>query len=47
VDAEGCFNAYVSKNNKSVVLRFIVDQKEGFPSDSNNPTALRDCYLMF
>lgn len=27
VDAEGCFNAYVTKNNKSVVLRFIVDQK--------------------
>lgn len=29
VDAEGCFNAYVAKSNKSVVLRFIVDQKEG------------------
>jgi len=29
VDAEGCFNAYVAKNSKSVVLRFIVDQKEG------------------
>lgn len=28
VDAEGCFNAYVAKNN-SVCLRFIVDQKEG------------------
>jgi len=27
VDAEGCFNAYVTKSNKSVVLRFIVDQK--------------------
>lgn len=26
--AEGCFNAYVTKNNKSVVLRFIVDQKK-------------------
>lgn len=29
VDAEGCFNVYVAKNNKSVILRFIVDQKEG------------------
>ena len=29
VDAEGCFNVYVTKNSKSVVLRFIVDQKEG------------------
>lgn len=29
VDAEGCFNAYVAKSNKSVCLRFIVDQKEG------------------
>lgn len=28
VDAEGCFNVYVAKNNK-VVIRFIVDQKEG------------------
>jgi hypothetical protein len=28
VDAEGCFNVYVAKNNK-VCLRFIVDQKEG------------------
>lgn len=29
VDAEGCFNVYVAKNNKNVSLRFIVDQKEG------------------
>jgi hypothetical protein len=29
VDAEGCFNVYVAKNNKDVLLRFIVDQKEG------------------
>jgi len=29
VDAEGCFNVYVAKNNKDVSLRFIVDQKEG------------------
>ena len=29
VDAEGCFNVYVAKNNKEVRLRFIVDQKEG------------------
>ena len=28
MDAEGCFNVYVAKNNK-VVIRFIVDQKEG------------------
>lgn len=29
VDAEGCFNVYVSKNNKGISLRFIVDQQEG------------------
>jgi hypothetical protein len=29
VDAEGCFNAYVAKNDKTVSLRFIVDQKDG------------------
>lgn len=29
VDAEGCFNVYVAKNNKDVSLRFIVDQREG------------------
>lgn len=29
VDAEGCFNVYVAKHNKSVSLRFIVDQKDG------------------
>lgn len=29
VDAEGCFNVYVAKNNKDVKIRFIVDQKEG------------------
>lgn len=28
-DAEGCFNVYVSKSNKAISLRFIVDQKEG------------------
>ena len=31
VDAEGCFNVYVSKNNKGISLRFIVDQQEGLP----------------
>jgi hypothetical protein len=30
VDAEGCFNVYVAKNSQNVILRFIVDQKEGF-----------------
>ena len=29
VDAEGCFNVYVAKNNKDISIRFIVDQKEG------------------
>lgn len=29
VDAEGCFNVYVSKTNKSISLRFIVDQQYG------------------
>lgn len=29
VDAEGCFNVYVSKNNKGISLRFIVDQQDG------------------
>jgi hypothetical protein len=29
VDAEGCFNVYIAKNNKDVKIRFIVDQKEG------------------
>ena len=29
MDAEGCFNAYVAKNDKTVSLRFIVDQKDG------------------
>ncbi len=29
VDAEGCFNVYVSKNNKGISLRFIVDQQVG------------------
>lgn len=29
VDAEGCFNVYVAKNNKDIRIRFIVDQKEG------------------
>lgn len=29
VDAEGCFNVYVAKNDKAVSLRFIVDQKDG------------------
>lgn len=28
-DAEGCFNVYISKSNKSISLRFIVDQKDG------------------
>lgn len=28
-DAEGCFNVYVSKSNKGISLRFIVDQKDG------------------
>jgi hypothetical protein len=31
VDAEGCFNVYVFKNNKGISLRFIVDQQEGLP----------------
>ncbi len=31
VDAEGCFNVYVTKNNKGISLRFIVDQQEGLP----------------
>lgn len=31
VDAEGCFNVYVSKTNKGISLRFIVDQQEGLP----------------
>lgn len=31
VDAEGCFNVYVSKNNKAISLRFIVDQQYGLP----------------
>lgn len=30
-DAEGCFNVYVSKSNKGISLRFIVDQQEGLP----------------
>jgi hypothetical protein len=30
-DAEGCFNVYVSKSNKGISLRFIVDQKDGLP----------------
>lgn len=30
-DAEGCFNVYISKSNKVISLRFIVDQKYGFP----------------
>ena len=29
VGLEGCFNVYVSKNNKSISLRFIVDQQDG------------------
>ena len=29
VDAEGCFNVYVAKNNQNVSLRFIVNQREG------------------
>lgn len=29
VDAEGCFNVYVAKNNKDIRIRFIVDQQEG------------------
>lgn len=28
---QGCFNAYISKNNKAISLRFIVDQKDGLP----------------
>ena len=28
-DAEGCFNVYISKSNKAISLRFIVDQKDG------------------
>jgi len=28
-DAEGCFNVYISKNNKGISLRFIVDQQDG------------------
>ena len=31
MDAEGCFNVYVSKNNKGISLRFIVDQQNGLP----------------
>ena len=31
VDAEGCFNVYVSKNNKGISLRFIVDRQYGLP----------------
>ncbi len=27
-DAEGCFNVYISKSNKGISLRFIVDQKD-------------------
>lgn len=30
-DAEGCFNVYISKSNKGISLRFIVDQQEGLP----------------
>ena len=30
-DAEGCFNVYISKSNKGISLRFIVDQKDGLP----------------
>ena len=30
-DAEGCFNVYISKSNKVISLRFIVDQKYGLP----------------
>lgn len=29
VDAEGCFNVYISKTLKSISLRFIVDQQYG------------------
>lgn len=31
VDAEGCFNVYISKNNRGISLRFIVDQQYGLP----------------
>lgn len=30
-DAEGCFNVYISKSNKAISLRFIVDQRDGLP----------------
>ena len=30
-DAEGCFNVYISKSNKGISIRFIVDQKDGLP----------------
>jgi hypothetical protein len=28
---EGCFNVYISKNNRGISLRFIVDQPYGLP----------------
>lgn len=30
-DAECCFNVYISKSNKGISIRFIVDQKDGLP----------------
>ena len=40
VDAEGCFNVYVSKTLKSISLRFIVDQQYGLSLFN----ALRDIF---
>ncbi len=40
VDAEGCFNVYISKNNRGISLRFIVDQQYGLPVFSQLKTIL-------